>query len=100
VHAQFDGGQLMGRQYAEGITETGLPLEDQLRWHLRSNHYPPVPEIMVPVCIEAISEATDENWDKLIEMPAGVSYRGESAAPVWAIVEQHHLETWINELGE
>jgi len=33
----------------------------------------------------------------LIEMPEGVSYRGESFAPAHAIVDQHHLHAWLPE---
>ena len=87
----------MGRLYAEGIAETDLPLEDQIRWHLRSNHFPPVPESMVPVCIAALNAAACDEWDKLIPLPEGVGYRGLTAAPVSAIIEQHHLDPWLPE---
>ena len=30
-----------------------------------------------------------------IEMPAGVSYKGKTHAPAWAIIEQHHLDAWL-----
>jgi len=87
----------MGSVYAEGLTEVGLSLEDQILVHLTSNHYPPVPKIMVPTCIEAIDKANEGEWDEMIKMPEGVSYKGEDEAPVHAIVEQHHLEFWVIE---
>ena len=77
--------------------ELGLSLEDQISLHLTTNHYPPVPASMVPVCIEAIDNANEGNWDAEVSMPEGVSYRGMSTAPVYAIVEQHHLAAWIIE---
>jgi hypothetical protein len=87
----------MGSIQAQGITELGLSLEEQIMWHLTSNHYPPVPEFMVEPCIEAIDKANEGDWDSMITMPEGVTYRGETEAPVSAIVEQHHLDFWIIE---
>ncbi len=86
----------MGRSYAEGIAAASIPLEEQIRIHLRANHYPPVPESMVPVCIAALNAAACDEWDKLIPLPEGVGYRGLNAAPVSAIVEQHHLDPWLD----
>ena len=74
-----------------------LDLEVALGYHLQGNHYPPVPLSMVQPCIEAIDAYYDEDYNKLIEMPEGVSYKGDSHAPAWAIFEQHHLEAWLPE---
>ncbi len=87
----------MGRAWAEGLTEIGLSLEEQVLVHLTSNHYPPVPAMMVPTCIEAIDLANDGEWDSLVSLPEGVLWKGQAVSPVHAIVEQHHLETWIIE---
>ena len=72
-----------------------LDLETQLRIHLTGNHYPTVPVSMVQPCIDAIDAYYDEDYNKLIEMPEGVSYRGEKFAPASAIIEQHHLDAWL-----
>ena len=74
-----------------------LDLEVALGYHLQGNHYPPVPLSMVEPCIEAIDAYWDEDFDRAIEMPEGVSYKGQSYAPAWAIVEQHHLDAWLPE---
>ncbi len=87
----------MGSVYAEGLTEIGLTLEEQILVHLTSNHYPPVPKVMVETCIEAIDKANEGEWDEMVPMPEGVTYKGETEAPVRAIVEQHHLDFWIVE---
>jgi hypothetical protein len=57
---------------------------------------------MVPVCIEAIDNANEGNWEELVKLPEGVFWKGEPTAPTSAIVEQHHLEFWIvdSELDE
>lgn len=77
--------------------ELNLDLEMAISIHLQSNHYPPVPLSMVEPCIEAIDAYYEEDYNKLIEMPKGVSYRGDRYAPAHAIVEQHHLEAWLPE---
>ncbi len=87
----------MGSAYAEGLTEIGLTLEEQILVHLTSNHYPPVPKVMVETCIEAIDKANEGEWEEMVPMPEGVTYKGETEAPVHAIVEQHHLDFWIVE---
>ena len=87
----------MGALQAIAMAEASISLEQQVEWHLTTNHYPPVPPIMVQTCIEAIDEANDGNWDGEITLPEGVSWQGLTTAPVYAIVEQHHLEHWIIE---
>jgi hypothetical protein len=52
---------------------------------------------MVQPCIEAIDAYYDEDYDRMIEMPQGVSYKGNTHAPAWAIIEQHHLSFWLPE---
>ena len=74
-----------------------LDIEVAIGYHLQGNHYPPVPVAMVQPCIEAIDAYYDEDYNRLIEMPEGVFYRGMDHAPANAIVEQHHLEAWLPE---
>jgi hypothetical protein len=50
---------------------------------------------MVPICIEAINAYNDGDYSKRINLPEGVSWRGQETAPANAIIEQHHLENWI-----
>ena len=52
---------------------------------------------MVEPCIEAIDAYYEEDFDRAIEMPKGVFYKGQTHAPAWAIAEQHHLEAWLPE---
>jgi len=87
----------MGALHAIELADSELDLETQIRFQLRSNHYPPVPESMIPVCIEAIDRANEGEWQDMIKLPDGVSWRGEDSAPVHAIIEQHHLDFWIIE---
>ena len=89
----------MGSVTAIGLADTTLDLETQLKYHLQGNHYPPVPVQMVQPCIEAIDAYYADDFDREIAMPKvndyQITYKGKTTAPAWAIVEQHHLEWFI-----
>ena len=87
----------MGSLQATEIANSGLSLEDSLTWHLRANHYPPVPLEMIPVCVEAIDLMNEGLPNSQIELPLGTRYRGDTTAPAWAIADAHHLNAWIEE---
>ena len=72
-----------------------LDLDQALAIHLQGNHYPPIPLAMVGPCKEAIEAFTDEEWDREIELPDPIKYKGGSTAPASAIVSQHHLEAFL-----
>jgi hypothetical protein len=94
----------MGSITALGIKDSVLDLETQLAYHLKGNHYPPVPVEMVKPCIEAIDAYYDEDFNRMIEMPMvgdfQILYKGMTHAPAYAIVEQHHLEWFIDPVDE
>ncbi len=72
-----------------------LDLETAIGMHLRGNHYPPVPSSMIQPCIDAIDAIWEEESNKLIKLPEGVLWRGETHAPAYAIAESHHLDAWL-----
>jgi hypothetical protein len=85
----------MGLNFATELSAMDtMPLEAQINMHLQYNFYPPVPSSMVQPCIDAIDAYIEEDYDREIEMPQGVSYRGSDYAPAHAIVEQHRLGPW------
>lgn len=85
----------MGSLQAVEMAEA-LELEEALAWHLRANHYPPIPLEMVGVCVEAIQAVNEYDENREVELPAGVTYKGSATAPAHAIVTGHHLEPWID----
>ena len=91
----------MGNNFATELADKDLfpelDLETAIGYHLQGNHYPPVPLSMVEPCIQAIDFAHDDMWDETVVMPDGITYKGETCAPVWAIIEQHHLHAWLPE---
>jgi hypothetical protein len=88
-------GSLHATEFRELAEIGSITLEQAIEWHLTSNHFPPVPKSMVPVCIEAINLANEGEFDKLVGLPEGVGYRGLTAAPAHAIIEAHHLDGWV-----
>ncbi len=90
----------MGSVTAIGLADSVLDLETQLGYHLQGNHYPPVPLSMVQPCIEAIDAAYDEDYNREIEMPEGITYKGKTTAPAHAIINQHHLSWFIDPVDE
>lgn len=87
-------GSLQAHEMADLAT-----LEQGITWHLRSNHYPPVPVSMVPVCIQAIDALNGEEYGLEIDLPDGITWNGSSTAPACEIVRCHHLEPWLEGEG-
>ena len=87
----------MRRLLAEELSELDVPLLKQIELHLVSNFYPPVPAFMAQTCVDALNAYWEQETNRMIDMPKGVSYKGSTSAPAWAIVEQHRLSPWLNE---
>jgi hypothetical protein len=90
-------GTLRAMEAATIMTEMA-GREQAMSYHLTANHFPPVPTTMLPVCIKAV-----ENWedsDMMLDLPEGIEYQGQTQAPVWAIIEGHHLEVFVEAWGE
>ena len=86
----------MGRAFAEDLAGMGLTLESSISIHLRSNCYPPVPHYMTPIAVEAVENVNDDEAERLIELPEGVSFKGRTEVKAWEIVEAYRLDAWID----
>jgi hypothetical protein len=82
-------------ELAKELSESNLLITQQIWFHLVVNHHPPVPGSMVDTCVQAIDLANQGKWDEPVELPEGVTYMDETHAPVWLIIEEHHLDAWI-----
>lgn len=71
-------------------------LDTALEWHLRANHYPPVPSLMVPVCKRAIEAALNGDWQKEILLPEGVTYREDRLPYAREVIITFHLEAFLD----
>ncbi len=88
----------MGSNFAHDLANNDLlelDLERQIGIHLSANHYPPVPSSMIQPCIDAIDAYYDEDYDRLIVLPAPITWRDQNTAPASAIVDAHHLDAWL-----
>lgn len=80
---------------AECVADNRLNLETALLHHFQSNHYPPLPAILIPAAIAAIDLAQCEEWDDTVDLPEGITWRGQSSAPVRECVQAWHLVAFI-----
>lgn len=85
----------MGRLSAEDML-THTNQETALVWHLGYNHFPPIPQSMLPVARAAIKYANLGRWDTRVALPEGATYRGKTRAPVRALVESLHLDAFLD----
>lgn len=81
----------MGRQTAEDIANSPMSLEQKLSWHLQGNHYPPVHEAFIPVCIDAINRANEGDYTSLILYPNGIE------RSVSHTIQGLHLEAFLDD---
>lgn len=90
----------MGRMGLEGMLEM-TDSDTALRWHLKSNHYPPLPDCIFGLAKQAIELANNDEWDARISLKeAGISWRGQDSAPVSACVESWHLDSFIQNIED
>lgn len=88
----------MGLNFATELADMdNMPLEQQINIHLQYNIYPPVTSSMVIPCVEAIEAFADMDYNREIELPQGISWRGQDTCPASAIVEGHKLYPWVDD---
>jgi hypothetical protein len=91
----------MGSVFANDLSSMdNITIEQQIAIHLSSNFYPPVPSSMIAPCLVAIEKYWEDEQNYPITLPKGVLWRGQTAAPAYAILEQHKLYPWIQEGDE
>jgi hypothetical protein len=84
----------MGIMTAKDLQWQGLNLEQQIAIHFTSNCYPPIPHQMIPTAVEAIHAYHDEELDKLIPLPEGVSFRGNTEVAARDVINSYYLGAW------
>jgi hypothetical protein len=85
----------MGMMTALDLQEQGLSLEQQLSIHFSSNCYPPIPQGMIPTAIAAIDACWEEDYNKMIPLPEGVSFRGQSEVSASNVIQSYRLDAWL-----
>jgi hypothetical protein len=90
----------MGLTNLMGIIDSDLPFAEQVKWHLTSNCYPPVPVEFHPACLLAIKLVADGEAETEVSLPSGVFYRGKATAPAEAIVDNFRLYPFADSIAE
>jgi hypothetical protein len=92
----------MGRMQALEVGHYADNLDQALRWHLRSNHYPPITLALLPVAKKAIEIANeaiamdDEDlWQTMIYVPTA-----DKKLSVSKIIEGMHLDSFLDAVQE
>ena len=89
-------GSLQAEEFAGMVREGSVVLDAALHWHLRSNHFPPLPLALIEVAKAAIQKANNEEYEAEIDMPDGISFRDAGKATVYQLIESMHLESFID----
>ena len=89
-------GSMQVMEMAEQVKEGSVDLETAVRWQLEYNSYPPIPLCMIEPCVAAIENAKVGEWDKLVDLPEGVLYKGRHQATVEQVVTGHHLGVFVD----
>jgi hypothetical protein len=87
----------MGMMTAMDLAGSEISLEQQLSIHFSSNCYPPIPQGMIPTAIAAIDAFWEEDYNKMIPLPEGVSFRGQTEVSARNVVESYRLDAWLME---
>lgn len=81
--------------FAEQVEDGNVSLRAALSWHLTSNHYPPLPSVLVDVAVAALEAADDLDWNRSIDMPEGLTFRDRDEATAGEVVESLHLDAFL-----
>ena len=88
-------GYMQAMEMAGAVANGETNLNVALHYHLRANHYPPLPVSLIPTCKEVIEKANDNDYYAEVELPEGILFRGRTTAPVHECIRAWHLEAFI-----
>lgn len=81
---------------AAAVDEGQVDIRGALHWHLTANHFPPIPAECVESAVRAIDKANAGAWNTRVRLPDGVTWRGSKLAPVSAVVDDWHLDAFLD----
>lgn len=70
--------------------------ENTLLWHLRSNHYPPLPDSLVTPAKWAIRKAECGDFERKRRLPKGMTYKGRATISVEELLDSLHLWDFVD----
>lgn len=90
-------GMMQAVAMKEAVEEGCLPLSAAIEWHLSSNCYPPIPLRMVPVALAAIAAMIEEEPERMIALPEGITHRsGSQSVSANIVIRSLRLEGFLD----
>jgi hypothetical protein len=95
----------MGSNFAHDLADGTLDFHTALGVHLRANHYPPIPLVMVEPAIKAIEAYFEYAEDRWIDLPFDgerdgkpfqITWKGLPKATAMTLIENLHLNEFIS----
>ena len=77
---------------------TSTDLRQAVSIHFASNCYPPIPQFMLDTALLAIDLVLEEDGKAQVNLPEGVTFRGQEHATAYQIVEGYHLDAFVDAL--
>jgi len=88
-------GQRRAAEMAQAVKDNWIDLGTALHWHLRFNHYPPMPIALINVAVTAIERANVEDYDSEIDLPQDVMFLGKTSVSVCEAINSMQLDCFI-----
>lgn len=85
----------MGYATALEIADMDISIEEQVHFHLMTNIFPRPPVSMVAVAVEAIELYLEDEPYATIELPNGITFRGNTKTDAIAIIDAYRLSVFI-----
>lgn len=82
---------------ADAVGDGQISLHAALSYHLTCNHFPGLPSAWVPFAIEAMSAYIDEDFDRMITLPAAAPFAKQTKS-VSEIVDHMHLYPFVEQM--
>lgn len=90
-------GRVRAMEFASLVEDGSISIDSALEYHLRHNHYPPIPSVFIPIAKKALEIAREalehhdyERFDETLVSPT----TGKKAT-IRHIIEVMHLEDFI-----
>lgn len=93
-------GNMQALAMAGAVQDGDIDLEAALSWHFQANHYPSLPQELVSVAADIIRSYDPfdaDAQDELVKLPEGITWRGQTSAPVWACIDAWHLDAYLEQ---
>jgi len=90
-------GNATATEMAKAVDDRLVSLRIALIWHLTSNHYPPYPEALVDVAIQAIEKANEYDFESRIDLPQDILFRAQTSINVMDALESMHLHSFVSQ---